>query len=175
MLILKRFSLGHVVSILLNYFFYVICAGKPRNMFIKILIFKCYIKTCHEEREEYVTKLSHFHCKCKEKHLLLICFYENHPYSSDMLDLVEKECKCSSVSSIDYCDFCGWVSWLLNLKTYKVCLKRIPQSLKDGIINTHQYYEKLKCAPFLRYNNNTHSFKVFLDNLQEPIIPKVVD
>ena len=92
----------------------------------------------HGEREEYVKKLSHFPCKCKEKHLLLVCFCENHPYVFNMLDHMEKECKCSSVSSKDFCDFCGWVSWLLNFKTYEVCVKRIPQSLKDVIINTCQ-------------------------------------
>ena len=36
-------------------------------------------------------------------------------------------------------------------------------------------YKKLKCEPFFRYNNNSHSIKVFLDNPCEPIIPKIGD
>ena len=131
------------------------------NMFAKFLMCKCYMKKYHVEKQEYVEKFIHFHCKCKEKHLLLVCFCDNHPYSSDMEDHIEKECTCSSVLPKDFCDFWGWISYLLNFKVYNVCVKRVPESLKDNIINTYQYYKNLRCEPFFSFDNNTNSFKFF--------------
>lgn len=84
-------------------------------MFAKILMCECHMKKFHQEREEYVKKLIHFHCNCKEKHFLLVCFCDKHPYSSELQDHMEKECKCASVSSKDIVIFEGesYICWIL--------------------------------------------------------------
>lgn len=136
---------------------------------------KCNMKKFHENEGHYRKKLIQFHCRGKEKHLLLVCFWKKHPYSSSLQDHMEKECRCSSVDADKYCDFCSWISYLLNFKTYKVCTEHIPKILSKDIITTGQNYKKVKCELLLRFNKNTHSFKVFLDNPHDPPIPKIVD
>ena len=106
-------------------------------MLTKILICRCYKEKFHEVKEEYVKKLIHFHCKCKEKHLLLVCLCDEQPYGSNLPEHAEKECKCASAPAKDFCDFCRWVSDLLNFKVYKICVKCIPKSLKDNTITTY--------------------------------------
>ena len=165
----------YAISTCLNFFFYVIFVEKPKQIFAKILMWKCYMKIFHEEKQVCKKNFIHFQFKHKEKDLLLVCFYKNHPYGSDLQDYMEKECNCASIPSKDFCDFCEWVSYPLIFHVYKVCIKRIPKSLKDNVINTHQYYKNLKCEPFFRFNNNSNSFKVLLDNPQGLIIPKIVD
>ena len=133
------------------------------------------MKKFHDEKEEYVKKIIHFHCKCKEKHLLLVCLCDKRPYSSDLQYHMEKECNCAFISGKGFCNFCRWVSYLLNFEAYKVCAKRMPKCLKDNVTNTHKYFQKLKSEPFFRFENNSNSFTVFSDNPQELALPKIVD
>ena len=45
-------------------------------MLAKILMCRCYFDKFNSEGNEYVKKLTHFHCNCAEEHLLYVLFYK---------------------------------------------------------------------------------------------------
>ena len=60
-------------------------------MLAKILMCSCCVEKFHSEGNEYMKKLTHFHCKCKEKHLLYVLLYNKHPYGSGFIPQMEKK------------------------------------------------------------------------------------
>ena len=66
-------------------------------MLAKILMCKCYLNKFQSEGNEHVKKLTHFHCKCKDKHLLYILFCEKHPHGGDLIpQMIGKRCTCAN-------------------------------------------------------------------------------
>ena len=140
-------------------------------MLAKILICSCYIQKFYSEGNDYVKKLTHSHCKCEEKHLLYVLFWEKHPQGSLSTPEMEKECTCVAASANDVCDFCVQIKYLLNFKYYKLCLERIPVSVQDKLITTPQYFKVTKgCQPFFYFNKERNVILVSLDNPAEPKI-----
>ena len=128
----------------------------------------CYVEKFHSEGNEYVKKLTHFHCKCKEKHLLYVLFCDKHPYGSALIPQMEKKYTCATASALDVCDFCVQVKYLLNFKSYKVCLKRISVSIQDELQTTGQYFKVMKgFQPLFVFNKERNRIDVLLDNPTE--------
>ena len=82
-------------------------------MLAKILMCRCYIEKFHSEGNEYVKKLTHFHCKCEEEHLLFILLWEKHPHGSLPTSEMEKECMYATASASDGCDFWAQIKYFL--------------------------------------------------------------
>ena len=138
-------------------------------MLAKILMCSCYVQKFHSDRNDYVKKLTHFHCKCEKEHLLFILFCGKHPHGS--LPTSEKECTCATTSTNNVCDFCVQIKYLLNFKCYKFYLKRIPVSILDELITTPQYFKVMKdCQPFFYFNKERSMIPLSLLNTTEPKI-----
>ena len=134
--------------------FFLTCVGnKKKKMFLsKILMCECYVDQFQSEGNEYVKKLTHFHCKCKDEHLLYILFCENYPYGHTPV-LEDKKCTCATICATDVCNFCIHVKYLLNFKCYKYCVEKIPENILDELIIINEYLEIIKsCEPFFHFN-----------------------
>ena len=119
---------------------------------------KCKVDKFKSEGNKYMKKLINFKCKCKDDHVLLILFCENHPYVYIQV-LEERKCLCTSVSANNICNFCIHVKYLLNFKCYKLCLKRIPVNIQDKFITTCEYFKTMKGSdPFFILIGNKHDF-----------------
>ena len=117
-------------------------------------------------------KITHFHCKCKDvEHLVYVLFCDIHPYGCNPL-LEDKKCTCASISPTDVCNFCIHVKYLLNFKSCKLCVEKIPESILDKLELIHEYLETLKgCKPFLKFNRSRNMMiLITLDNPHEPKI-----
>ena len=132
----------------------------------------CWVEKFHSEGNEYVKKLTHFHCKCKQKHLLYVLLCNKHPYGAGFIPQMEKKkCTCATAFALDICDFCVQVKYLLNFKSYKILLKRIPVSIQDELQKTCQYFKVMKSfQPFFTFNKERNRIDVLLENPAEPNI-----
>ena len=74
-------------------------------MLAKILMYRCYVEKFQSEGNEYVKKLSHFHCKCKEEHLLYVLLRKKHPHGYLPTPEIEKECTYATASANDFAIF----------------------------------------------------------------------
>ena len=111
---------------------------------------ECYVDQFQSEGNEYVKKLTHFHCKCKDEHLLYILFCENYPYGHTQV-LEDKKCTCAIISGTDVCNFCIHV--------------------KDELIIINEYLEIIKsCRPFYYFNRRRNMVLIALDH---PIETKI--
>lgn len=75
-------------------------------MLAKILMCSCYAEQFHEEENEYVKKFCHFHCKCKDEHIVYILSYEKYSYVAPKVPNMEPKCKCPVLDAHDICNFC---------------------------------------------------------------------
>ena len=107
---------------------------------------------------------------------MYVLFCDIHPYGGDLL-LEDKKCTCASISPTDVCNFCIHVKCLLNLKSYKLCMEKIPESILDKLELINEYLETLKgCEPFFVFNRSRNMILITLDNPQEPnITGKIAD
>ena len=111
---------------------------------------ECYVDQFQSEGNEYLKKLTHFHCKCKDEHLLYILFCENYPYGHTPV-LEDKKCTCATISGTDVCNFCILV--------------------KDELIIINEYLEIIKsCKPFFHFNRRRNMVLIALDH---PIETKI--
>lgn len=88
-------------------------------MLAKVLMYNCYGARFQSERNKYVKKLTHFHCKCNKKHLLYVLFCKYHPYGPHVTpEMMEIGCTCADASAKD---FCTHLKYLLNFRCHKYC------------------------------------------------------
>lgn len=45
---------------------------KDKKMLAKILMCRCNADKCHQEQNEYVKKICHFHCHCNDEHEMFV-------------------------------------------------------------------------------------------------------
>ena len=129
------------------------------------------VEKFHAEGNNYIKKLTHFHCKCKEDHALYALFCEKDPHGHVPTPEMENECTCATVSANDICDFCNQIKYLLIYKCYKLCLERIPVSIQDKLMTTVQYFEVMKsCESFFYFNRESN---ITLLSLNNPLEPKI--
>ena len=105
-------------------------------MLAKILICSCFVEKFHNEDNEYVKKLCHFKCKCNDSHIIYILSCNEHPYVAAKIPEMDPGCNCPPIDALEIFNYCRQVRYLLNFRAYKLCLKKIPESIQDKIVTT---------------------------------------
>ena len=98
-------------------------------MLAKILMCPCHVQYFHEEGKEYVKKLCHFYCKCKDDHEYFVYACRSHPYIHKRLDGMQLNCTRKHGDPYDICNFYVQLKHLLNFRAYKICAKSIPANI----------------------------------------------
>ena len=120
-------------------------------MFAKILMCSCYVEKFYEEGHEYVKKRCHFHCKCKDDHIIYILTWEKHPYVAARIPNMESKCRWTVLDAHDFCNFCQEVRYLFNFRAFKFCLKPVPQNFQDYFVTPFQYLKRMPgCQTFFK-------------------------
>ena len=102
-------------------------------------------------------------------------FYKNHPYGHTLV-LEDKKCTCATISATKVCNFCIHVKYLLNIKCYKFCVEKFPESILNELIITNEYSKTIKsCELFFRFNRVKNMVLIVLDNPTEPKINAKTD
>ena len=153
-------------NLLLNFFYTLIFVeNKKKKILVKVSMCNCHAEKIHSEDNEYVKKLTHLHCKCREKHLLYILFCHRNPHGAIPILELQRKYTCATEFALDVRDFCIRVKYLLNFKCYKFCLKKIPVSIQDKLQTTRQYFnETQECETFFAFNKQKNTIDVLLDN-----------
>ena len=55
---------------------------------------------------------------------------------------MEPKCKCPVLDAHDICNLYREVRYLVNFKSFKFCLKRIPESFREHIVTPSQYFRE---------------------------------
>ena len=115
-------------------------------------------------------KYLHFHCNCKEKHVLYVLFCDWYPYGSDSnQEMTSPQCTCAVLIHDEICGYCILVRYILNFRCLKLCVKKIPKILADCVQTTPQYFAKIKsCEPFFFFDKKNNTIETVLDNHKEP-------
>ena len=111
---------------------------------------ECYNEKFNSEGSAYIKKVTHFYCKCKDKHRLYVLFCEDHPYGGNFnFQMTERKCLCATHLSHEVCQFCFNVRYLLNYKCFEICMEKIPLSFENELVTIRQYFKSMKkCEPF---------------------------
>ena len=111
---------------------------------------ECYNEKFNSEGSAYIKKVTHFHCKCKDKHRLYVLFCEDHPYGGNFnFQMTERKCLCATHLSHEVCQFCFNVRYLLNYKCFEICMEKIPLSFENELVTIRQYFKSMKeCESF---------------------------
>ena len=111
---------------------------------------ECYNEKFNSEGSAYIKKVTHFYCKCKDKHRLYVLFCEDHPYGGNFnFQMTEKKCLCATHLSHEVCQFCFNVRYLLNYKCFEICMEKIPLSFENELVTIRQYFKSMKeCESF---------------------------
>ena len=118
---------------------------------------RCFAKKFHFEGNKYAEKLLHFYRRCKDyplrqKYKLFISFCSEKPFGFWSRSLDDLSCISASELASDICKHCRTVSYILNFRVYKFCLKQLHENIKDKVIPIEQCFEKIKCEPFLFFD-----------------------
>ena len=90
-------------------------------MLSKIIMCECYYEQFSSKGHEYVKKIIHFYCKCKEKHLIYVLTCGKHPYIGNPIpQMTGKKCTCATTCSYEICEFCCSGRYLLNFRCFKL-------------------------------------------------------
>ena len=145
-------------------------------MLAEILMCSCYTQLFHEEGHEYIKKLCHFKCKCNDKHLVYVLSCKKHPFVAATIPEMDPKCQCPFIDQQDICNFCYQVRYLFNFRTFKFCLKRIPENFQDHLVTTNQYFKSTPgCQPIFSYRQDFEKIDIFLNNPSENFVIKKTD
>ena len=97
------------------------------KMLVKVLMCCCFVQGFHEEGNEYLKKLCHFYCECKEKHEYFVYTRKSHPFINKRMDEMQHKCTCKILGSYETCNFCVQVKYLINFGAYKINTKKWEQ------------------------------------------------
>ena len=136
----------------------------------------CFVKKFHSEGNDYVKKLCHFKCKCNDSHIYIVSCNE-HPYVAAKIPEMDPGCNCSSIDdALEICNYCSQVRYLLNFRAYKLCCKKIPESIQNEIVTTHQFFKRMPSyQPFFAFSKELERIDIYLDNPREPYYIKETD
>ena len=136
----------------------------------------CFVEKFHSEGNEYVKKLFHFKCKCNDSHIIYNLSCNEHPYVAAKIPEMDLGCNCPSIDALEICNYCRQVRYLLNFRAYKLCLKKIPESIQDEIVTTHQFFKRMpRCQPFFAFSKELGRLDIYLDNPREHYYIKETD
>ena len=121
-------------------------------MVLKIVMCRCYKEEFLDDGYEYKKKIIHFHCKCDDEHSsYYVLFCKEHPYGAAFglfAPRGEKSCQCKKCLDHQICTFYSSVKYLLNCKSFKVCVDKLPGLFVEDIITLDQYFKRMNRGPF---------------------------
>ena len=114
-------------------------------MVAKILMCGCYMEKFDSEENDYIKKVVHFCCKCKDKHRIYAFFCKDHPYGSNVnYQMIERKCLRANGHSHEVYQFCFNVRHLLNFKCFKICIEFTPLSFENELVTFCQCFKSTK-------------------------------
>ena len=124
----------------------------------------CYVGYFHEEGNEYVKKLCHFYCKCKDDHQYFVHTCKSHLCIYKRLDGMQLNCTCKDLGPYEIFNFWVQLKYLINFRVYKICMKNIPANISQHLVPLNNYLknELTKCEQFFYFFNQKVNIK--LDN-----------
>ena len=125
-------------------------------MIVKILICPCFTEGFHSCQDQYIKKLIHFYCKCKDKHKCFVSTCKEHPLLFSRLEAMSSECNCKNSGPFEPCDSCVQMRCLLDFRCFKFCMEKIPKWLGNSLVPLDSYLEHdtSKCESFFFFKNN---------------------
>ena len=116
---------------------------------MKILTCSCSVEQFNQGQNEYVKKLQHFHCQCNDSHFSFVHTCKNHPFIASRIPEMELRCTCAICGPNEICNFCVQVKYLLNFRAYKLCVKKIPNSIQPHLVLLDKFFDSIpNCGPF---------------------------
>ena len=111
-------------------------------MLTKILMCSCNVEQFHRE-QKYVRKLCHFHCHCNDSHFLYVYTCKDNSFVTSRIPEMDLCCTCEMCEPNEICNFCEQVRYLLNFKGYKLCVKKIPESMQQHLLPLDKYFKSM--------------------------------
>ena len=131
-------------------------------MWGKVLMCECFYQIFQSKGGSYEKKYLHFHCKCKEKHVLFVLFCDWHSYGTNSnQEMTGQKCTCAGLTHDEISGFCIHVWYILNFRCLKLCVKKITKILTDCVQTTPQYFAKIKdCERFFVFDKKNNTIKL---------------
>ena len=128
-------------------------AFKAKRMLGKILMCSCNVYKFHQEESEYIKKLCHFYCHCRDGHQTFVYTCKVHPFIAARAQGMESRCSCAKKGPTWVCHFFIQVKYLINFRAYKICLKKIPENIQRHLVSLDRYLEEeiTFCEPFFLF------------------------
>ena len=118
-------------------------------MLAKISMCSCNVGEFHREENEYIKKICHFYCHCRDEHETFVYTCKAHAFIATRVEGMDFQHRCEKRDSSQVCDFCIQVKYLLNFRAYKICLKKIPEKFQQHLVSLDKYLEEMNfCEPF---------------------------
>lgn len=124
----------------------------------------CNVQGFHEEGNEYIKKLCHFYCHCKEEHsveetFVLTC---RHSLIHRRMEGMQDKCTCKNLCLYEICNFCVQVKYLINFGACKICIRNIPKNIPPKVVPLDYFLknELLFCEPFFVFSNQKVNIKI---------------
>ena len=133
-------------------------------MLAKVLMCSCFVQGFHEEDNEYVEKICHFYCHCKEEHQYFVYTCKGHPLIKKRIDGMQHKCTCKILGSYEMCNLCVQVKYLINFRAYKICMRAILKNMQPHLVTRYDFLKNAMsfCEPFFVFSNQKVNIK--LDN-----------
>ena len=128
------------------------------------LLCSCFVQSFHKEGNEYLKKLCHFYCHCKEEHEYFVYICKGHPFINKRMGGMQHKWTCKILGSYEICNFCVQVKYLINFRAYKICMRTIPKNMQQHLVPLDDFLknEMSFSEPFLVLSNQKVNIK--LDN-----------
>ena len=119
-------------------------------MLAKILMCSCYTEYFHNEENDYVKKLCHFYCHCKEEHVYFVHTCKYYPFVAKKVDGMINKCFCAGLGPYETFEFCVLVKCLPSFCTYKFCLRTISKNIQQHLMPLDDFLRNSFnfCGPF---------------------------
>ena len=142
---------GHLLIHLLFLLFRIVVIILAQTRSIEKCWKKYKVQGFHEEVNENVKKLCHFHCHCKEKHKYFVYTCKGHPFINKRMDGMQHKCTCKVVGSNEIRNFCVQVKYLINFRWYQICMRIIPKNIQPHLMPLDDFLknEMPFCEPYL--------------------------
>ena len=137
---------------------------KAQKIPTKVLMCSCNVNKFHQEENEYIKKLCHFYCHCRDEHQTFVYTCKVHPFIAARAQGMESRCSCAKKGPTWVFDFCIQVKYFINFGAYKICLKSIPENFQQHLVSLDRYLEEeiTFCKIFFYFSNK--KVNILLDN-----------
>ena len=95
-----------------------------------------------EKKDKILKKLRHIHCHCNVKHETFVFTCQEHPTIYPLPDDMVQKCFCKNVGPYDLCSSCVGKRYIINFRTMKFCMRKIPSYLKTVVVNFNYFFKR---------------------------------